>query len=71
MTNETKQLVLQTLKNNIGDDLYRAQLAFKGLSEEEMNTLYGMSGKTRQELINEYQKWEDKFNKAIKEIESM
>jgi hypothetical protein len=71
MTKETKETVLIALQNYMGDDLERAKAAWKGLNSNAMNELYGKSGKTRQQILDEYQEHRDKVNIAIKEIQSL
>ena len=35
------------------------------VSEKEMNEEYGQSGKTRKQIIADYQEWEEEINDAI------
>lgn len=39
----------------MGDDLERARAAFRGLSPAQLAEQYGHSGKTRQEILYEYE----------------
>ncbi len=56
MTNaECKAMCLRAMANSMGDDLERARSAFRGLSSAEMGHQYGQSGRTRQEIITEYE----------------
>lgn len=61
-----KDLILDALDQYKGDDLARAELAFKGMSEEEMNLPHGQSGRTRKEILDEYKEHNAKVNAAIK-----
>ena len=61
-----KNFILQVLEGARGDDLYRSKAAFKNLTLKEMNEKYGKSGKTRNQIIQGYQEWEDKIDQAKK-----
>ena len=43
------------VRNIDTDTLWRAKAAFKGLSETELNTEYGQSGRTKRQIIEGYQ----------------
>lgn len=62
---ETRRFVLGALENAMGDDLYRAQRAFRGLTSEQMNQQYGESGKTRNEILAEYEAHRDRVQDAM------
>lgn len=63
--NEYQELAIQALNNAKGDDLYRAQMAFAGLGDAEMNQLHGLSGQTKREILDGYHQHERKINSAI------
>ena len=65
-----KEITLQALTNAKGDDLERAQMAFRGYSEKELDTQHGMSGKTRREILEGYQKYRNQINQAIEWVNS-
>jgi hypothetical protein len=65
----TKQTILTALETYRGDDLYRARSAFRHCTHEELNSEYGQSGKTRAEIIAEYEAREAKINAAIADVE--
>ena len=71
MTSETKELIIRGLGALLSDDLARAKGTFRGLGEEEMNQPWGSSGKTRKEILQEYQARHDKIQKAMKEVEAL
>jgi hypothetical protein len=71
MSEKIKEFVLQTLKNCRGDDLYRARSAFKGWPEEAMNRPYRQSDKTPRQILEEYEKAENKLNEAIKWVQGV
>ena len=69
--NKNAKIALDALYCHRGDDLYRAQSAFRGLSQKQMQEQHGMSGKTRQQIINEYQEHADKTDAAIAWVKSV
>lgn len=48
-------LILSGLSAIRGDNLERARAAFRGLPDSAMDSLYGESGKTRREILAEYE----------------
>jgi len=60
-----KELAIRALSNLKGDDLAKARRAFSGLSHEEMQKQHGKSGKTRAELLAEYEACEARIDAAI------
>ena len=46
--------ILNGYLGNAEDNLFRAKLKFKGLSQEELDAQYGQSGKTCQEILEDY-----------------
>jgi hypothetical protein len=68
---ESYELVKQELKNSFGDDLERAEAAFRGLSQEAMNKNYGESGKTRHEILEGYRQDRSRRVKALHWLESL
>lgn len=71
MTAETKKLALQALWGLRIDDFERAKLAFRGLSDAQMDEFYGQSGKTRRQLLEEYADYAAKVERAVAEIEAL
>jgi hypothetical protein len=65
MSNEHKTLAMRALENMRGDDLYRARAAFSNLTDAELDLQHGYSGKTRREILAEYEEYEAKINAAI------
>lgn len=61
-----KELALRALEQMRGDDLYRARVAFRGLSAEQMQEQHGQSEQTRAELLASYEAHEAKVTAAIK-----
>lgn len=46
--------LLRIVKNAKGDNLERAEMAFRGLPSVTMQEKYGSSGRTRQTILNDY-----------------
>ena len=68
MDKAIKSFIIQCIERARGDDLYRAQLSFKGLTAKEMNEEYGQSGQTRQEILNGYVAHNEICNRAIEAV---
>lgn len=66
-----KDLVIRALVSMQGDDLARARRAFSGLSDFEMSQEYGSSGKTRAEILAEYEEHSEQISAAITWVKSM
>lgn len=64
-------LIIEALQRMKGDDLYRARAAFNGLTPERMKEQYGFSGRTRQEILDEYEAHEVRVDAAIKWVKSI
>jgi hypothetical protein len=60
-TEEIKNILLRAIDQYDGDDLERAQAAFRG---HDLSTSYGFQGKTKAEIIAEYQRHRDKCNEV-------
>ena len=63
--NEHQKYVIQVLETVKGDDLYRARMAFKNLTMDQMNQEYGQSGKTCAQIIAEYEEHDARVNALI------
>lgn len=59
------ETALKALNNYLSDDLQRARAAFRNCTPEQMGEQYGLSGKTRQEILNDYQAHQDRVDAAI------
>lgn len=66
--NKHVELAIQALKSMKGDDLQRAKSAFKNCNEKQMQEFYGQSGKTRAQIIKEYEDFEAEIKDAIEYI---
>jgi len=63
--NQHKELILKVMQEQRGDDLYRAEQAFKYCSPEQMQQEFGESGQTRSSILEAYRKRHDDFTDAI------
>lgn len=61
-----KELAIRALNNLCGDNLERAQHAFRGMTDAQMNEQHGFSGKTRAEILAEYEAYRAEVDAAIK-----
>lgn len=71
MTKTTMDIVLRALANAQGDDLERANAAFNGLSEQQMQKQYGQSGQTRQQILDGYRDDRAAVDAAIAEVKAL
>lgn len=60
-----QQYVLDALDRRKGDDLERALHAFKNCTPAEMAGLYGQSGFTRQQILDQYQSDRELWKRAM------
>jgi len=65
-----KETIRKALEAYRGDNLYRAQAAFRNCTPQQMQEQYGQSGQTRQEIVDGYQRHEDAVNAAIRWLSS-
>jgi len=63
--NKHKELALRALSNMRGDDAERARRAFSRFSPKEMKEPHGYSGKTRAQILAEYEEHEAAVDAAI------
>lgn len=63
--NDHKKLAIKALGYMMGDDLARARAAFRHYTPEQMQIQHGDSGKTRAEILAEYEAHEAKVKAAI------
>jgi len=62
---ELAVLALEQMEQMRGDDLYRAKMAFRGMTDKQMGEQHGLSGKTRQQILSEYEAHEAPIAAAI------
>lgn len=65
MSTEHKELAIRALQGLKGDDTYRARRAFQGMSAADMSQEHGQSGRTRAEILAEYESYDAKVDAAI------
>ena len=54
-------LIRKAIERQLGDaqdNLYRARAAFGKATADEMQQQYGQSGRTRADILREYEEWE-------------
>jgi hypothetical protein len=70
MTQETKDAIIKGLKTNLvnaQDNLYRAKASFRNRTAEYMSAPYGQSDRTPNEILTEYENWEQEVKSALQE----
>ena len=60
-----KQKLLQIVRSARGDDLERAKIAFHGMSDALLDQQHGQSGKTRREVLREYETERAEYEAAL------
>lgn len=63
--NEHKKLAIKALEEMRGDDLIRARMQFRGETPQRMNEQYGFSGRTRAQILAEYEAHDAAVTAAI------
>ena len=63
--NAHQDLAIRALQNMKGDDLCRAKRAFSGYTQREMQEQHGQGGKTRQQILDEYEAHNRRVDEAI------
>jgi hypothetical protein len=62
---ELKEFVIRHIKQLKGDDTHRARCAFTGFTPREMQEEHGHSGKTRQQILDEYVAYDQKIDMIV------
>lgn len=70
MNPETIQYIRAALDNRKGDDLERAERAFRGRTTLQMQEQYGQSGRTCQAILDEYRQDLDRHNRIVADFEA-
>jgi hypothetical protein len=71
MTTEHKEVVLAALSQHLGDDYARARAAFRHFTPQQMQEQWGMSGKTCQQILDEYKAHYDRVCAAMRWAEGL
>lgn len=71
MSNPHTEIILRALHDYRGGDYIRAQNAFRGRTPEQMARPYGASGKTCQQILDEYRAHHDRVTAAIEWVRSL
>jgi len=69
MNEKDRAEIIDILHAERGDDLARAHLAFRGLTEKEMQEKHGQSGRTRAEILAGYEQRDARLRHLISEME--
>lgn len=64
MNDEIKKTLLAALSTYRGDDVERARAAFRRYTPEQMKEQHGQSGRTRAEILAEYEQHAEKVEAA-------
>jgi hypothetical protein len=64
MTLEQRDYILNCVGRTDGDDLERAENAFRNLSEQQLDQQYGQSGTTCRQILDGY-RTQRAFHKAV------
>ena len=71
MTTDQKRLIaIGAVRAACGDDCYRAEQAFAGLSKEQMEERHGQSGKTRREVLEGFRMRQEEYDEVIAWLQS-
>lgn len=71
MTEQTKNFIIRCVEDKRGDDYVRAKLDFKNYTPKQMKEQHGQSGRTRQEILDNYKQFNDKIDESIREIKEI
>jgi hypothetical protein len=63
--------IIELLQQSKGDDTARARVAFIRCTPDEMDEYPGMSGKTRREILADYEKHDAKIDAAIEWVKGV
>jgi hypothetical protein len=69
--NDYQLIAVQALQNMRGDDTARARAAFRGMTDAEMQEPYGQSGKTRSQVLADYETSDARIDAAIAWIKAI
>ena len=68
---ERADYIRRQLSNAGGDDLERAECAFRGMSEKELDQQYGQSGNTCREILDGYRKKRQLHKESMDYLEGL
>lgn len=66
-----KQVILDALQRYKGDDLERAEFAFKNLPDDKLDKEYGQSGQTCREILEGYRQQRAEVENAFLWLNSL
>ena len=70
MTSEVKQTIVAALMQYRGDNFARASQAFRGYTPDQMAQQHGLSGETRQAVLDGYREHVERVDRAIAEVKA-
>ena len=68
VTSKTKEIILRALQKERGDDPERAERSF---GDTDLTVQHGQSGKTRQQILDEYRKNRKEIDIAMAEVRAL
>lgn len=68
---DEKDFIRRAIQNAKGDDLERAEDAFRGMSDDELDRQYGQSGQTRREILDGYREYRKEWAAAMAWLEKI
>lgn len=71
MTRNTRAVVLRALQQYRGDDLERAEAAFRHYTAQQLASEYGQSGRTCQQILDEYRDHVARVEAAVNEVQGL
>jgi hypothetical protein len=71
MEEEYRHIAIMAVASQKSDDAYRAQMAFSKYTKEQMQEEHGQSGRSRQQILDEYLNHNVKMDKVIAWLRSI
>jgi hypothetical protein len=65
MSEKCREMAIEGLRRLGGDDIGRARLAFRGMTPEQMQQPFGDSGRTRAQVLADYEERGRDIEEAI------
>lgn len=66
-----KSFIIQCIERARGDDMHRAERAFRNFTTTQMQEEHGQSGNTRQEVLDSYRHHSLTCDNAIIEVQAL
>lgn len=68
LSRRSKSVILSALEHYRGDNLERATAAFRGCTPHQMTMEYGLSGQTRQAILDQYRQHVAEVEAAMEDV---